>query len=64
MAKDAEGDPIDLNSRTRVDVYGVLHLQKTGLKAGDILTVTATSAYTNPSGKTVGYTAEKEITIS
>lgn len=64
VAKTSEGDPIDLNSRTRVDVYGVLHTQKTGLKAGDVITVTATSAYTNPSGKTVGYAAEKEITIS
>lgn len=64
VAKDAEGEPVDLNSRTRVDVYGVLHVQRTGLKAGDVITVTATSAYTNPSGKTIGYTAEKEITIA
>ena len=64
VAKNAEGEPVDLNSRTRVDVYGVIHVQKTGLKAGDVITITATSAYTNPSGKTVGYTAEKEITIS
>lgn len=64
VAKNAEGDPVALNVRTRVDQYGVLHTQKTGLKAGDVITVTATSAYTNPSGKTVGYTAEKEITIA
>ena len=64
VAKNADGEPVDLNSRTRVDVYGVLHTQKTGLKAGDVITITATSAYTNPSGKTVGYTADKEITIS
>ena len=64
VAKTSEGEPVDLNSRTRVDVYGVLHTQKTGLKAGDVITVTATSAYTNPSGATVGYTAEKEITIA
>ena len=64
VAKTSEGEPVDLNSRTRVDVYGVLHVQKTGLKAGDVLTITATSAYTNPSGKTTGYTAEKEITIA
>ena len=63
VAKTSDGDPIDLNSRTRVDVYGVLHVQRTGLKAGDTLTVTATSAYTNPSGATVGYTADKQITI-
>ena len=64
VAKNSDGEPVALNSRTRVDVYGVIHLQKTGLKAGDVITVTATSAYTNPSGATVGYTAEKEITIS
>ena len=64
VAKNAEGEPISLNARTRVDVYGVLHTQKTGLKAGDVLTVEATSAYTNPSGKTTGYTTTKEITIA
>lgn len=64
VAKDAEGEPVDLNARTRVDQYGVLHVQRTGLKAGDTITITATSAYTNPSGKTVGYTAEKEIAIA
>lgn len=64
VAKDSEDAPVALNARTRVDQYGVLHVQKTGLKAGDVITVTAISAYTNPSGKTTGYTAEKEITIS
>ena len=64
VAKTSEGEPVDLNARTRVDQYGVLHTQKTGLKAGDVLTVEATSAYVNPSGKTIGYTATKEITIS
>lgn len=64
VAKNSDGDPIDLNSRTRVDNYGVLHVQKTGLKAGDVLTVEATSAYTNPSGATTGYTATKEITVA
>ena len=64
VAKTSDGDPIALNSRTRVDVYGVIHTQKTGLKAGDVITVTANSAYTNPSGKTVGYTATKDITIA
>ena len=64
VAKNAESEPVALNARTRVDNYGVLHVQKTGLKAGDTLTITATSAYTNPSGATTGYTAAKEITIS
>ena len=64
VAKTSEDAPVALNSRTRVDTYGVLHVQKTGLKAGDVLTVEATSAYTNPSGKTIGYTATKDITIA
>ena len=64
VAKTSEDAPIALNSRTRVDQYGVLHVQKTGLKAGDTITVTATSAYTNPSGATTGYTATKDITIA
>lgn len=64
VAKNSDGEPVALNARTRVDNYGVLHVQRTGLKAGDVITVTATSAYTNPSGKTVGYTSEKDITIA
>ena len=64
VAKTSDGDPVDLNARTRVDNYGVLHLQKTGLKAGDVITVEATSAYVNPSGKTTGYTTTKDITIA
>ena len=64
VAKTSDSDPVDLNSRTRVDNYGVLHVQKTGLKAGDVLTITATSAYTNPSGATTPYTATKSITVA
>lgn len=64
VAKDSEDAPVALNARTRVDQYGVLHLQKTGLKAGDVITVTATSAYTNPSGATTEYTATKAITVA
>lgn len=52
-----------LNSRTYVDQYGVLHTQKS-LKSGDVLTVTVTSAYVNPSGATEPYTATAEITIA
>lgn len=64
VAKTSEDAPVALNARTRVDNYGVLHLQKTGLKAGDVITVEATSAYVNPSGKTTGYTTTKDITIA
>lgn len=55
--------PVQLNARTRVDNYGVLHVQKTGLKPGDVITVTATSTYVNPSGATVPYTGTVTVTI-
>ena len=64
VAKDSKNDPVALNARTRVDQYGVLHAQKKGLNAGDLLTITATAAYTNPSGATTGYKATKDITIA
>jgi hypothetical protein len=49
--------PFDLNSATRVDSYGVLHIQKSGFDSfgsDDELTiiVTADATYTNPSGAT------------
>lgn len=52
-----------LNSKTYVDAYGVLHVQKSGLEAGDTITVTAKSAYINPSGTTTSYTATATATI-
>lgn len=55
--------PVQLNARTRVDNYGVLHVQKTGLKPGDVITVTATSTYVNPSGAPVAYTGFATVTI-
>lgn len=56
-------DAVQLNSRTFVDEYGVLHVQKTGLETGDIITVTAKSSYINPSGSTTSYTATFTATI-
>ena len=42
--------PVALNERTRVTPDGVLHVQKGGkLAAGDTITVTAETAYSNPS---------------
>lgn len=37
-----------LNSRTYLDSFGKLHIQRTGLKAGSTLTVNAVSTYVNP----------------
>ncbi len=53
----------DLNSRTYVDGYGVMHLQKTGAKKGGTVTVTATSSYVNPSGETQEFTAESTVNV-
>lgn len=52
-----------LNSRTYVDKYGVLHVQKSGLVEDDTLTVTAKSSYINPSGDTTEYTDTATVTI-
>lgn len=57
-------DAVALNSRTYVDNYGVLHTQKSGLATGDVITVTATSVYTNPSGATTVYTAAATVTVT
>lgn len=57
------GTPVQLNSRTRVDKYGILHIQKTDLEAGNVITVTGTTVYTNPSGNTAHYTGTSTITI-
>lgn len=54
---------IPLNSKTYVDDYGILHVQKTGLQAGDVITVTATATYINPSGSTSTYTDTFAATI-
>lgn len=56
-------EAIPLNSRTYVDAYGMLHLQKTGIQADDEITVTATSVYINPSGSTTSYSDTFTATV-
>lgn len=56
-------EAIPLNSRTYVDNYGILHVQKSGLEVGDIITVTAKSVYINPSGSTTTYSDTAEVKI-
>lgn len=63
-AKTSEGAAVPLNSRTYVDRNNVLHIQKSTLKAGDIITVTATSNYLAPEGETTPQTATLEVTVS
>lgn len=55
--------PVALNSRTYVDRNGILHVQKTGLQADDVITITATSAYLNPGGATTPKTATATVKI-
>ncbi len=60
----ADGEPIALNAATRVDRLGVLHVQKTDLEAGNVLHVTGTTSYVNPSGATTLHTKTVDITIA
>lgn len=57
-------DAVSLNTRTYVDAYGVLHIQKSDVQAGDVITVTAKSAYINPSGATTSFTATCAVTLT
>ncbi len=61
-----ETTAVQLNKRTYVDSRGVLHVQKSGVQAGDVITVTATSkgAYVNPSDDTTVYTATCAATVT
>lgn len=59
-----DGKPIALNAATHVDRLGVLHVQKSGLKADNVLHVTGTASYVNPSGSTEIYTKTVNITIA
>lgn len=61
-AVDSNSDPVALNSRTYVDAYGVLHVQKS-IEAGTVITVTAKAAYINPSGATTSYTDDFVATV-
>lgn len=54
---DAGTEQVQLNTKTYVDRLGKLHVQRSGLKAGDTLTVSAVSVYQNPSGTTEPLTA-------
>lgn len=59
----SSGTPIQLNSRTYVDRNARLHIQKSGLATGNVITVSATSTYYNPSGTPTPQTATATVTI-
>lgn len=61
-ADDGNGNAVALNSRTYMDAFGVLHCQKS-VAVGTVITVTATAAYTNPSGSTSTYTDAFTATV-
>ena len=60
----SEGEPIQLNSRTYVDRHGVLHIQKSDLEAGNVLNVTGTTVYVNPTGTTTHCTKTVALTVT
>ena len=62
-AVDSNNDPVSLNSRTYVDDYGVLHTQKS-LSSGDVITVTVTASYIDPSATTTTYTDTATVTVN
>ena len=54
----------ETTKKTFVDRYGTLHLQPTGVKAGDTLTISGVSTYINPTGETVELAIdEKTFTV-
>lgn len=60
---DTHGAAFDLNVNTFVDDQARLHVQRDGLKAGDVITVTGTATYVNPTGKTTTHTAICTFTV-
>ncbi|MBR5434973.1 MAG: hypothetical protein IK117_11115 [Bacteroidales bacterium] len=62
-AVDSDSNPVQLKSTTYVDAYGILHCQKTGIEAGTVITITATSEWVNPSGETTTYTDTFTATV-
>lgn len=54
--------PVPLNSRTYVDMYGILHTQKTGIE-GATIKVDVKSTYINPSGTTSELEGSVEVTV-
>lgn len=59
----AEGEPIALSERTYIDRDFTLHVQEEGLEENNVLHVTGTSVYVNPSGTTTQQTKTVDVTI-
>lgn len=52
-----------LNVNTYVDDQARLHVQRDGLKKGDVITVTGTATYVNPNGATTEHSATCTFTV-
>lgn len=61
--KSEDGEAIALGSETYVDAHNVLHVQGYDLETGNVLTVTGTATYINPSGTTTSYTDSATVTV-
>lgn len=57
------GASFALNVNTYVDDQARLHVQRTGVKSGDVLTVTGTATYVNPNGDTTEHKATCTFTV-
>lgn len=62
-AKDGKDAPVELSAFTFVDEHSVLHCGD-DVPVGTVLTVTATSAYVNPTGATPTYTDSVNVTVT
>lgn len=60
----AHGAAFDLNVNTFVDDQARLHVQRDGLVAGDVITVTGTATYVNPNDTTKKYSAICTFTVA
>ena len=60
---DTHGAAFDLNVNTFVDDQARLHVQRDGLVAGDVITVTGTATYVNPNDETTEYSATCTFTV-
>ena len=60
---ETHGAPFALNANTFVDDQARLHVQRDGLTAGDVITVTGTATYVNPNGETAEHSATCTFTV-
>ena len=61
---DTHGAAFDLNVNTFVDDQARLHVQRDGLVAGDVITVTGTATYVNPNDETTEHSATCTFTVA